>query len=205
MTDWEKHYVDGRTPWEKGEPAPALVQALEKSPLTGRILAPGCGLGHDVRAVAAASPDAEIIGLDVAPSALEMAEKFPKVGNESYFLGDLFQLPPDMVGSFDWIWEHTCFCAIDPSMRDDYVTAVSGALKEDGHLFGVFFLDPYDEDHREEDNRPPFGTSVEELKERFESTFEITQSWEPDVAYPGREGLEWMMIMGKNANSADFS
>ncbi|MEM1294700.1 MAG: methyltransferase [Verrucomicrobiota bacterium] len=197
MTDWEKHYVDGMTPWEKGGAAPALVQALEKSPLTGRILVPGCGLGHDVRAIAAASPDAKIVGLDVAPSALEQAETFPKAGKESYFLGDLFNLPSEMIGSFDWVWEHTCFCAIDPSMRDDYVVAVGDSLSEKGQLFGVFFLNPYDEEHREEDHRPPFGTTVDELERRFAPTFEILRSWEPDVAYPGREGLEWMMSMRK--------
>tara|TARA_R110002096_G_scaffold173997_2_gene349550 strand:- start:2867 stop:3484 length:618 start_codon:yes stop_codon:yes gene_type:complete len=204
MTDWEKLYVEGMTPWEKGEPAPALLQFLAETPLTGRILVPGCGLGHDVRAIAAASPNAEVIGLDVSPSALAQATKIPKVREESYLLGDLFQLPPEMIGSFDWIWEHTCFCAIAPSRRDEYVTAVAGALKPSGQFLGVFFLNPYDEEHRPEDNHPPFGATLAELESRFSPRFEIRQSWEPTEAYKGREHCEWMLQMQKRGEMPAF-
>ena len=195
MTDWEQHYQNGCTPWEKGEAAPGLVQYLHRSSLSGRILAPGCGTGHDVRAIASASPDAEVVGLDIAPSAIDSANAIPRTGNESFIEGDLFDLSAELIGSFDWIWEHTCFCAINPEMRDAYVEAVHGALKPGGQFLGVFYLDPYDDEHRREDNRPPFGCTVEELESRFGPSFEIVESWLPNVAYPGREGLEWMMLM----------
>ena len=42
----------------------------------GDVLVPGCGSGHDVRAIAAASPIAQVVGLDVAPSALDRARQF---------------------------------------------------------------------------------------------------------------------------------
>ena len=58
MTDWEARYQAGETPWEKGEAAPPLIELLGKleKPAWGRgpILVPGCGFGHDVRALSAA-------------------------------------------------------------------------------------------------------------------------------------------------------
>jgi SAM-dependent methyltransferase len=79
MTDWNELYRTGDTPWEKGAPAPApplLSWMAEHGPLSGAVLVPGCGLGHDVRAIARASWDARVVGLDVAPSALVQAKKY---------------------------------------------------------------------------------------------------------------------------------
>jgi hypothetical protein len=52
--DWEQRYETGDTPWEKGAPAPPLLEWLEsRGSIRGDILVPGCGSGHDVRAIAA--------------------------------------------------------------------------------------------------------------------------------------------------------
>ena len=57
--DWDRRYQIGDIPWEKGAPAPPLLEWLQAcGPLHGNILVPGCGYGHDVRAIAAAAPDA---------------------------------------------------------------------------------------------------------------------------------------------------
>ena len=52
-TDWEDHYRTGDMPWDKGAPSPGLVDFLTSEPVRGRVLVPGCGLGYDVRALAA--------------------------------------------------------------------------------------------------------------------------------------------------------
>ena len=49
---WQEKYEQGETPWDKGEPSPGLVDFLADHNLNGRILVPGCGSGHDVRAIA---------------------------------------------------------------------------------------------------------------------------------------------------------
>jgi len=87
-------------------------------------------------------------------------------GCKSYLLADLFDLPDDCNASYDWIWEHTCFCAIDPGLRSEYVDAVWNCLKPGGTLLAVFYLDPYDEDHGPGQG-PPHGSTVYELKTRF--------------------------------------
>ena len=51
-----------------------------RGPFQGRILVPGCGLGHDVRAAAAA--ENAVIGFDLAPEAIQRAETWPKSAAE---------------------------------------------------------------------------------------------------------------------------
>ena len=197
-TAWEQHYLDNDTPWDKGQAAPGLTAFLkERQALKGRILVPGCGLGHDVRALAAAGGDtAEVIGLDLSMTALTRANEFVKTGREQFVAGDFFDPSDDMRDAFDWIWEHTCFCAIDPGMRGEYVKASAGALKKDGEMLAVFYLDPYDEEHPP-GKGPPHGCSIEELEKLFETQFNIIEHWQPSEAYPGRENRELMMILQK--------
>ena len=189
-TDWESHYTSNDTPWEKGAPHPALVDYLAKSKVRGKVLIPGCGTGHDVRALAAHGSDP--IGLDIAPSAIKSAEAFPREGSEVYALGNLFALEPAMVGAFDWVFEHTCFCAIDPSQREAYVRGVHSALKPGGHVLAIFYLDPGNDSP---DEGPPFEVSVAELDRLFLPYFELVEEWLPGKTHPGREGREWMRIM----------
>lgn len=197
-TDWEQHYLDENTPWDKGRPAPGLAAFLkERSSPKGRVLVPGCGLGHDVRALSAAGGDeVEVIGFDLSPTAMKSAEAFPKVGGEHFLTGNYFDLPDELQGSFDWIWEHTCFCAIDPDQRKNYAAASAKALKTGGRLLAVFYLNPYDDEHQPGEG-PPHGCSLQELETLFGEHFDISEHWQPGDAYPGREDKELMMILQK--------
>jgi SAM-dependent methyltransferase len=191
--DWEDAYQRQDTPWDKGAPSPGLVDLLHAKPLSGRILVPGCGAGHDVRALAA-YPAIHPVGLDVAPSAIHRAEAFPRSGSEQYMAGDLFALPAPLVGQFDAVWEHTCFCAIPRARRPDYVRGVRTALRLGGDFFAIFYLDPGMEDP---EIGPPFDVSISELNGLFleSGAFELLEEWPPRRAYPGREGREWMRHM----------
>ena len=122
--DWESRYASGSTPWEKGAGAPGLVDFLDGHPdlPRSRVLVPGCGTGHDARSWA--RHGFEVTGLDIAPSAIRQAEArtreagLPGSFREADFLRD----PP--TGAFDWIFEHTLFCAIPPTDRELYAKAV---------------------------------------------------------------------------------
>ena len=58
-TDWNERYRQGDTPWDKGRASPALLAWLNQNPgiMTGTVLIPGCGTGHDVRAIANTEPE----------------------------------------------------------------------------------------------------------------------------------------------------
>ena len=75
MNDWEERYQEGDVQWDKGEPSPGLVDWLEErgDQPRGKVIVPGCGFGHDVRAWAKAGFDA--VGYDVAPAAVKGGEK----------------------------------------------------------------------------------------------------------------------------------
>lgn len=188
QTDWEAAYHAGDTPWEKGRAHLQLVRFLEEEgELRGEIVVPGCGFGHDVRALS--TPRNRVLGIDVAPFAFEKAQTFPRVGNERFLLADLFALRSDYDARFDVVFEHTCFCAIDPAQRPRYVETIARLLKPGGQLLAIFFLNP---DHHEEG--PPHGVTREELSVLFDPHFEIEREWIPLTTYPGREKRELMSV-----------
>jgi methyl halide transferase len=151
-------------------------------------LLPGCGRGNDVRGIS--TGENEVMGLDIAPGAIAAADGVPKVGREEYVLGDLFNLGAEHRGAFDWVVEHTCFCAIDPAMRPAYVAAVAEALKAGGRLFAIFYLDPGGD--REP---PPFGVTVAELDGLFGGVFALEKEWVPERTFEGRESRELIRIL----------
>lgn len=194
MTDWNERYLKGETPWEKGAPAPPLLELLEKADPQiwggGVVLVPGCGTGHDVRALA--TRGLEALGLDLAEEAFRRAHAHPKVGAESYEIGDFLDAGWRKGKRFSAIWEHTCFCAIDPARREDYAKACAELIIPGGCLVGVFFLTPYDPG--EEWVGPPFPSEKDELDSVFSPWFERETAWVPEDAYPGREGREWLAV-----------
>jgi methyl halide transferase len=185
-TDWSQRYVQKDMPWEKGRAHPALIEYVAAKPLSGRILVPGCGLGHDVRAVATRTN--QPLGVDIAPEAIAGARAHPKVASEEYRQGDFFECVEDEAGAFEWVVEHTCFCAIDPSMRKAYVKAVEHVLKPGGQVLAIFYLDP---DYEE---GPPFGVEKSELEALF-TRFDVLEERRNIRTYPGREGLEILRVL----------
>jgi len=188
MMDWQERYEVGDMPWDEGDAHPGLVDFIaENGAFQGRILVPGCGRGHDVRALSTGSN--RVVGLDIAPRAVEKALEFSRAGREEYLVGDLFNLEEGMRGVFDWVVEHTCFCAIEPAMRTAYVEAVTGALKPGGRLFGIFYLEPAVE------RKPPYGVTTGELDELFLRGFEMEREWVPGRTFEGREGRELIRVL----------
>lgn len=187
LMDWNRRYEENDTPWDKGGAHPVLADMLAQGVLSGRVLVPGCGTGHDVRELARRGLN--VLGLDVAPLALEQARASAPVGAETYLLGDLFHLPSDLRGAFDGVFEHTCFCAIDPAKRGEYVSAVASALRPGGKLSAVFFLDPGNHG-----DGPPFGCSTAELDGLFAADFRLLEEHREILTYPEREGRELLRL-----------
>ena len=197
-TDWETCYRTGETPWDKGAAAPPLLEWLARPGhcLEGEVLVPGCGYGHDVRAIASTAHVTTVSGLDLSEAAVERARLFPPAGGESYLVGDLFALPTRFRARFDWVFEHTCFCAIDPARRKDYVRAVATALKPGGRLLAIFYLDPWSGERTlPPGGGPPFATSVDELDTLFAERFRTLEEYVPGQAFPGRQERELVRLL----------
>ena len=183
-TDWEARYQTGDMPWEKGEASPGLVDFLAARPALprGSVCVPGCGTGHDVRAWATAGFAAH--GFDLAPSAIRHGcEKTSAAGLRAEFqLADFLAETP--ARPFDWLFEHTLYCAIEPARREDYARALLRWLQPGGQFLAVHYLIP-------DVDGPPFGTTRDEVIQRFAPQFELLEEWEPR-SYPNRTGLERM-------------
>ncbi|MFN0075187.1 MAG: methyltransferase domain-containing protein [Prosthecobacter sp.] len=186
ITDWDQSYRDGFTPWDKGLPSPPLVEWLARNQLMGRVLVPGCGVGHDVAHLLSCGLD--VIGLDLAPTAIARAqETYPQHAGR-FVCGDLFAYE----GKFDAVVEHTCLCALPPELRTAYRDAVASLLKPGGLLVGVFYLNP---EMDPGETGPPFGISQDELTALFAERFEVIESYVPAAAFPGRAGRECVRVL----------
>jgi 2-polyprenyl-3-methyl-5-hydroxy-6-metoxy-1,4-benzoquinol methylase len=179
---WEQRYRSGDMHWDKGAPAPGLVEFLghHRELPRGSVAVPGCGLGHDVRAWAAHGFTAH--GFDIAPSAIRMAAGHPgNGGHADYSLADFLTAAPPH--SFDYVFEHTLFCAIQPGQRDAYVESLLRWIKPGGTYLAVHYILC--------EGAPPFPVSRAELWQRIQPHFHLKDVWIPR-SYPNRVGRELM-------------
>jgi len=177
---WEERWSAADTPWDLQGPTPPLVRALREGLVRppARTLVVGCGAGHDARAFAAAGFD--VTGVDFAPLAVERAREIAaREGSSARFeQADVFALPEHLCGA-DLIFDHTLFCAIDPAQRDAYVDAAADALRPGGLLLALFWL-------IRTETGPPFGSTEEEVRQRFGRRFRFLHAERPADSAPQR-------------------
>lgn len=165
---WEEKYQGGRPRWDLGQPAPPFVRWLhsDAAPPPGKTLVLGSGPGYE--AMLFAEQGFAVTAVDFAPSAIASAAQLASERGLSieFLQRDIFDLLPEYAGQFDYIVEHTCFCAIDPSLRAAYVDLVARLLRPGGELLALFFT-------HSRPGGPPFGTTPEEIRQRFASPFTL--------------------------------
>ena len=191
--DWNKAYAEGDTPWDKGYASPPLRAFLKTHRLEGNVVVPGCGAGYDVRLLA--EQGVSVLGLDIAPLALEKARAVPPAGDEVYALADILNLPASYCRKFDAVVEHTCLCALNPVDRKAYVQSVQKLLKPGGKYLAIFFRKVSAYNGKD----PPHPISGDEIESLFASDFEILERTIPQETYPGRPiGSEEVCLMRKS-------
>ncbi len=166
---WEQRYKEGTARWDIGQAAPPFVSLLklpELSPQPGRTAVLGCGRGYD--ALLFAAYGFEVMGFDFAPYAITAATTLAQsTGNSAQFLQrDIFDLPDEFPGYFDYVVEHTCFCAIEPIQRPAYVHLVQSILRPRGELIGLFWA-------HTRPAGPPYGVTTAAIRQYFETDFEM--------------------------------
>jgi SAM-dependent methyltransferase len=189
---WSELYTRGGDGWELGQPAPPLVEAIESTQLPpGRVAVPGCGRGHDVRYLAQHGYGA--IGFDFAPAAIAAARAGANANHVAaeFEQRDIFTLGRDYANAFDGVWEYTCFCAIDPARRAEYVRTMATILRAGGWLLACFF--PL----RRRGGGPPFPVARSEVRRLFAGPFRTERAWVPRSSVRPRQGQEWMVLLRK--------
>ncbi|HEY1813402.1 MAG TPA: class I SAM-dependent methyltransferase [Kofleriaceae bacterium] len=127
--EWNDSYVANELPWDTGTPEPVLVAFVQAGSVApGRTLEIGAGTGTNARWLAEQGFD--VLGVDLAPRAVEMARA--KAGSSARFeVNDFLGAPP--AGSFSFVFDRGCFHVFDePDDRARFAANVARALAPDG-------------------------------------------------------------------------
>jgi SAM-dependent methyltransferase len=186
---WEEIYQGNRAGWDLGSPTPAFRRLLRSGEFApGRAIVLGAGRGHDAREFARQS--FTVTAVDFAADAVREMRALadPQIPIE-ILQADIFTLPHTLDGTFDYVIEYTCFCAIDPARRTEYGELVTRLLKPRGIFIGLFF--PLDQ----REGGPPFAVSLPEILAIFGARgFTLWRRETPTDSVPQRQGLEELLI-----------
>ncbi len=198
---WDQRYRDGQDGWELGGPAPPLAAFLRQDPRRprppGRVLVPGCGRGHEAALLAALGFAA--IGLDFSGEALREARRLhgPDRPELRWLQTDLLD-PSSLAaagladGSLQGVLEHTCFCAIQPTLRAEYLRAVTRLLAPGGWLLGLFWC-------HDRPGGPPFGSDPQELESQLRGAGLEPLLWEAARGSAAGRNDEWLGLWRRPA------
>jgi thiopurine S-methyltransferase len=185
---WDNRYLNNDIAWDLGEVSPPLKAYFDQ--LTNKeikILIPGGGNSYEAAYLFEKGFE-NVWVLDLSKTAIANIQRsIPKFPPSQLIQGDFF----DMEDSFDFIVEQTFFCAIDPSLRADYVVKMNSLLKPKGTLVGVLFNVPLNKE------KPPFGGNKAAYMEQFKRFFEIQKMEACYNSFGNRKGRELFIILGK--------
>ena len=161
---WSEKYQSNQIGWDIGSistPIKDYIDQLEDKDLA--ILIPGAGNSYEA-AYLFEQGFTNVSIVDIAKEPLDNFKKsvpdFPKdkILQEDFFTHE---------GSYDLIFEQTFFCALDPSLRVNYIDKMKDLLKLNGKLVGLLF------DFRLDDIGPPFGGSEDAYTIDFKKRFHL--------------------------------
>lgn len=195
--DWEAHYVEQNTPWDRGGISPALAAWLDEDRLpNGRVLVPGCGRGYEVLRLAELGW--QVTAVDLAPSALEfLGNALTERGLCAELIqADLLQWYP--TEPFDLIYEQTSLCALRPADWPAYASRLADWIVPGGLLAALFM-------QTGRDGGPPYHCSLSDMRGLFpESDWYWSDG--PAIEIPHPKGvMEYAVLLSrllKQENSA---
>jgi SAM-dependent methyltransferase len=135
--DFEAMYQHAaEVPWHQDKTAFEVVAEVDLGILGNfarrrhwrRVLEVGCGLGYFTSRLASALPGAEVVGIDISPTAVEAARQ--QHAGIRFDVGDLRQGVPDGLGRFDVVVAKDLLWYVLPAISD--VTAHMASLLNTG-------------------------------------------------------------------------
>ena len=211
---WQQRFEGHDTPWDLDRPSAVLLESIRQLEHVGcsvrgaSVLIAGAGQGSD--AIELAHQGAHVTAIEwSSAAAATIRHRYDEV--RSALSGSLEVIEEDFFSvshrTFDLAAEHTFFCAIDPTMRARYATAISTRIRPGGYLFGNFFIVSAEEAAKlpnlslsRTGEGPPFATTSLELRTLLEPFFEVCVLEASATSDPGRRpGLEWVAIFKRRA------
>jgi SAM-dependent methyltransferase len=189
---WDANYRSHTDGWDLGGPTSVLRRLAESGLLQpGKMLVPCAGRGHDAREFA--RHGFQVTAVDFAETAVsEMRRLAEEDAPVEIVQHDMFAMPQELDGTFDYVLEYTCFCAIDPRRRAEYADLVRRLLKPGGLFIDLAF--PLGQ----RPGGPPFAVSEAELLRLFQDRgFELQSREIPVDSDVRRRGAEELFILQK--------
>ncbi|OCF42498.1 hypothetical protein I317_03614 [Kwoniella heveanensis CBS 569] len=191
----------GRTGWDQSHSHKTLVSFLNSAqadelgvPREGRALVPGCGKGYDVALFA--SRGLHAIGLDLAPTGVEAAQKWialqaeSTLSNTEVICQDFFAYDPKE--KFDVIYDYTFLCALPPDLHPRWAAQFHHLTSPASLLITMMYPLPPTSIGQ---NPPPWPLTVDRYHELLDKDWVMVWSQDvPDeerrtVGAPGGEKL----------------
>jgi SAM-dependent methyltransferase len=165
--DWDASYRDGPPPWDAGAPRAAVLRLCDEDAFTGPVLDAGCGSGEDALEIARRGLD--VVGMDVAPTAVAQArEKAAARGIAATFeVGDALRLE-ELGRRFATVLDCGLFHTFDDDERRRYVDGLAAVTAPGAtlHLLCV-------SDRLPEGPGPRRRVSQEELRAAFAGGWDV--------------------------------
>ncbi len=185
---WDERYENEATGWDIGYASPAIINyAAASIAKDASILIPGCGNAYEAKALLDMGFH-QITLLDIAQTLVAKVRKeFANSPQTQIVCQDFFQHQ----GQYDYIIEQTFFCALDPSLRPNYVQHMHTLLKPQGILMGLLFKREFAQ------QGPPFGGDQTEYQQLFASQFDILHLTDSTNSIPQRQENELFFELRK--------
>jgi SAM-dependent methyltransferase len=137
---WDDSYRDGPAPWDIGRPQAAVARLVDEGAFVGPVLDAGCGTGENALGVAAAG--LQVLGVDVAPTAVSMArDKASARGLDAEFVvADALGLAR-LDRLFATVLDCGLFHTFDADERTEYVESLASVTAAAGTLLLLCFSD----------------------------------------------------------------
>ena len=187
---WTQRYDAGETGWDAGAITTPLKTYFDQLKVRSvAILIPGAGNAHEAQYLLDLGfTNVTVCDISIAP----LNNLAARVGNPKSLKlihGDFFKLR----GRYDLIVEQTFFCALNPSLRRAYFLKMYELLSDGGKLAGLLFNDALNDD------RPPFGGSLDEYLTYVPKGLKIVRLEKCENSIPQRAGRELFMVLKKNS------
>ncbi|WP_194893025.1 SAM-dependent methyltransferase [Catenulispora pinisilvae] len=155
--------MNSHSPWDVGEPQPAVRALVEAAEFAGRVLDVGCGYGENALLIAASG--LHVTGLDHDDEGLQRATRLSRErsldGRTRFIRFDVRNLA-ELGETFDTVLDSLVFHAFKGPARKEYVAGLRSVLRPGGRLHVLGYSDL----HVGPPN-PPHQVSRADLREAF--------------------------------------
>ena len=161
---WTERYDAGKDGWDLGCISPPIKEYIDQLINKDiKILIPGAGNSHEAEYIHNQG-FTNLYVCDISNVPLDnLKERVTTFPINNLIHGNFFEIQD----KFDLVLEQTFFCALNPSLRQDYIEQMSKIIKPNGNLIGLLFSIEFDREG------PPFGCVINNYKAMFSKKFDI--------------------------------